>query len=634
LKLKTSPLFLLNQFCKIITLIGLGSYSTKAYSQESFEINTNTPGVIESLERLSELHKRQFEENTRASKSNVKALANLPDYKSIKIDPQFMRSIIINSDESYFKISQKDECKFLSLMENSLLRTSDGEINNIQVVFKNSTGQIEKASIPKNDFFIETYKSKCINNREYSVLFSDLNFEKTIQGIKFPIPKNNNECDNVHKGWLENSFTPYLCHINQKIKSNKDIENDIYKSKISTLNRNYINNLCSNLNSSAKFCENYLKNDIWTQVLNGEAPVYKISYKCKNLMGKTDDPTLNDLKNCASKLINDSQICITKGTKNLLSDFPNASCEDISLALGKSKLITNYHDCPGSIDNEALTNIHRIVNHFDPRKIISSKENCAGETSYTFAKLNLDIKNDAGWPLKVCYLNRISNKEECTPYIPGNRPNESLSETQVISKILYLQKGAPPKTQCKLVDSQTYNPVRTDYKYGCFIVYSAENCTTLSCSKKIIWDEKVQEDIKYIGKPVFEYFPAAYLNERYSFSHLINEVKGIQSRPIKNLTYLKFYLDNIPNSIVHGIGCLEDLIPEEYQRTSINQCQPFPFIIDGYVLRKNEIWLTFRAPTDDLHSPRFILWQNVFNAVSAFRELHPLNSWTMYGLKK
>ena len=625
---------MLNQFCKIITLIGLGSYSTKTFSQESFEINSTNPGIIESLERLSELHKRQYQENARASQSNVKALANLPDYKNIKIDPQFMRSIIINSDESYFKISQKDECKFLALMENSLLRTSEGEVSNIQVIFKNTAGQTEKVAVPKNDFFTEIYKKKCINNREYSVLFNDTNFEKTIQGIKFAIPKNNNECDSIHKAWLENSFTPYLCQINQKIKMNKEVVDDIYKSKISTLNRNYIDNLCSNLNSSSKFCENYLKNDIWTQVLNGEAPVYKISYKCKNLSGKAEELSLNELKNCASKLINDPQICISKGTKNLLSDFPNPNCDDISQALGKSKLITNYHDCPGSIDNEALTNIHRIVNHFDPRKMISTKENCAGETSYTFAKLNLDIKNDAGWPLKVCYMNRISNKQECTPYIPGNRPNEALSETQVIAKILYLQKGAPAKTQCKLVDSQTYNPVRTDYKYGCFIVYSAENCTTLSCSKKIIWEEKVQEDINYIGKPVFEYFPASYLNERYSFSHLLSEVKAIQARPIKNLTYLKFYLDNIPNSIIHGVGCLEDLLPEEYQRTAINQCQSFPFIIDGYVLRKNEIWLTLRAPIDDLHSPRFVLWQNVFNAVSAFRELHPLNSWTMYGLKK
>ncbi len=115
---------------------------------------------------------------------------------------------------------------------------------------------------------------------------------------------------------------------------------------------------------------------------------------------------------------------------------------------------------------------------------------------------------------------------------------------------------------------------------------------------------------------------------------MINEVKGTEQRSIKNLTDLKFYLDKMPNGIIHGVGCIEDLIPEEFYRTTINQCHPMPFIIDGHTLKNNETWIVLRSSIDDLHSPRLILWHNIFNAVSAHQEMHPLNSWTLYGIKK
>jgi len=153
-------------------------------------------------------------------------------------------------------------------------------------------------------------------------------------------------------------------------------------------------------------------------------------------------------------------------------------------------------------------------------------------------------------------------------------------------------------------------------------------------TKKVIWEEKAQSDIRFIGKPVFDYFPTAFLNERYSFISMINEVKGTQQRTIKNLTDMKFYLDKIPSGIIHGVGCAEDLLPEEFARTTMNQCKPLPFIVDGYSMKNNETWIAFRSAIDDVHSPRLLLWQNIFNSVSAYRELHPLNTWTLYGIKK
>lgn len=635
MKLKTLPPFLLNRFCKIkfliaVLFLGLGSLSARTYSAES-----ENPGIVESLERLIEVHKKQYEQNKSKIQSNLKALNDISGLKDLRLDPQFVRSLIAHSDDKYLRLAQKDECKFLSALENNLLRTTEGEVTSIFVTFKNTEGAVESAAIPKDDFFSQIYKKKCLNNSEFATLFSEANFQKTIEGINFIVPKNESSCQSIHKEWLDNPFSSYLCRINQIIKKSKSPrQTDLYKSKIPTLQKTYIENLCNNITSPQRFCENYLKKDIWNKVINGEAPLYKMSYKCQNLLGTEAELSIKDLKNCGAKLLTSPTVCETNGTKNYPSDFPLQNCDNISEALNKSKLVTNYHDCPGNVDNEAITNIHRLVNHFSKTKIYSSKETCAGEANYTFARLNFDINHEEGWPLKICFMNRITEKETCVPYIPGSRADEPLSEDQVIAKILYQQKGAPAKVKCRIVDSKTYSPVRSDFKFGCFIVYNADSCTTLNCNKKVIWEDVTLNDIKFIGRPTFDYFPTAFANERYSFDNMINEARGTQGRSIKNLTDMKFFLDTIPNGVVHGVGCVEDLIPEEFQRTAMNQCHPMPFIIDGHLVIKNETWLVFRAAIDDLHSPRLVLWQNIFNAVSAHRELHPLNTWTLYGIKK
>jgi hypothetical protein len=629
--LKISHLFSLNQYCKILLLIGLTCLSGKAFSEDE----SQTPGIIESFERLLDLQKNQYKDSKQSIQSILKKVSDLSDFTEIKLDPQFMKSILLHSDERYLKLAQKDECLFLSTLESNLFKTSDGLIENILITYKEKNNSLGSTSMFKDDFFEQIYKKKCLNNREYSILFNPTNIKKTIEGIKFSIPKNKSQCYTILEEWLINPFTPYLCRIEQGLKNSltkKQVES--YTNEIPLVNRIYISNLCKAITNPDAFCTNYLKNDVWNKILNSEFPEYKMSYKCQQLLNKKEKLTNLELRNCASKLVTDVKFCETRGNKDYPSNFPLQSCDNISLALNNSKLITDYHDCPGNVDNEALTNIHRIVNHFSPRKIISSRENCSGEASYSLAKLNLEIKNTAVWPLKICYLNRAQNKEVCTIYIPGSRTDETLSEDQVVAKILYTQKGANQKTTCRIVDSKTYDPQRSEYKFGCFIVYNTDTCTAISCQKKVIWEEKEQTDIKFVGVPVFDYFPTNYSNERFSFLGLMSDVKRTLDRPIKNLTDLKFHLSKIENGIVHGIGCAEDLSPEQFQRISINQCHPLPFIIDGHLEKNNETLLVTRLSIDDIHSPRLIRWPNVFNSVSSYQELQPLNTWTLNGIKK
>ncbi|MGZ3789637.1 MAG: hypothetical protein ACXVLQ_14000, partial [Bacteriovorax sp.] len=81
MKLKTSPLFSLNLYCKILILAGLTTIPGRAFSQ-----NQENPGVIESLERLLEVHRKQYDQNKSKTQSNLQALTNLSELKEIKLD--------------------------------------------------------------------------------------------------------------------------------------------------------------------------------------------------------------------------------------------------------------------------------------------------------------------------------------------------------------------------------------------------------------------------------------------------------------------------------------------------------------------------------------------------------------------
>ncbi len=631
MKLKISPQFWQNLFYKkLFWLCLICLIASKAFAN-----NSSPPGIIESFERLLTAQKDLFDKEKNTSVNTPPGTINLKNYIEIKFQPAFIQSINLNSDDGFLLFAKKDECRFLSVVETSLLKSSEGEIDRIHLVVIDKEKVEKKISMNKDDFFEQIYKIKCLNYVDFSTIFSELNFKKTVEGIKFTIPKNKDECRLIHSEWLENKFTPYLCRIQQTVKkpSNKT-QADFYKEKIPLVTRTYLDNLCQNLNNQERFCSKYLKNDIWSKVLNSEVPTWKMSYKCQQMYNKKDALTDIEIKNCAAKLATTPLFCETNGSADYPSYFPLQNCETISNSLVKAKLKTNYHDCPGNIDNEAITNIHRIVNHFNPRDIATSPDTCAGEANYSLARLNFDIKFESGWPLKVCYFDNISSKEKCDTYIPGSRAEEPLSEDQVVAKILYAQKGAPSRTKCRIVSSKIYNPIRSDFKFGCFIVNSSDSCTTLSCEKKVIWDNKVQTDIKFVGLPIFDYFPTTYKNERYSFTKMLNEVRGTQDRMIRNLTDMKFFLDSVPTSIIHGVGCAEDLIPDLYQRSTINQCRPLPFIVDGYSMKGEETWLVTRLSIDDLHTPRMVSWPSIFNAVSAYQEIHPMNTWTFYGIKK
>lgn len=626
LKLKILPVSLQNLFFKILpAIVGI---SFNAYADNS--------GIIENLEKLLKINKDQQNLVQQQIQVNPKILEDLKQSSEVKLDPYFLKSLIFNSEPKYITWIGTDECRLYSTLENNLLKGPNGIPESYVITTKDSKGKEESGLVTKKDFFEAVYSTKCQSNQEFRTLFTEKNAIKTIEGIKINLPRTIQECHSVFQEWLDNPFLPYICNFPNSIKFQK-INNGLIKSyqdKISEFQKSYFKNLCDNLDQRERFCAEYLKTDAWSKILSGELSKSYITHRCQAMMGTDQMPQVSDIKKCVDKISSNKSICETTFLSTFPALGPQADCEQISSSLTQSRLVSDYIDCPGNIDNDGVTNSFRIQAHFNNISFTGTRATCAATPQMYFGKMNYQVENIESWPLKICFFNRAQGKETCTAYFPGDNPQEDLSETKVISRILYQYYGAANKNLCRLIDSKTYNPIRSDFKSGCFIVFSAEECTPAKCDKKVYYENKVVESIRFEGIPRFEYLTSSFINERYSISSMLSESLKLKSKSIMNLTELKAFFDaKVTKSLIHGVGCIEDLLPELYLRTNLNQCRPTAFILDGYLVKNGRSMIITRISIDNVHSPRQLDWNKIYESVLNYQNLHPLQTWALYGIK-
>jgi hypothetical protein len=326
------------------------------------------------------------------------------------------------------------------------------------------------------------------------------------------------------------------------------------------------------------------------------------------------------------------QACLTANYHSYPSLLPHPDCELMKKNLNVSRLYSDYVDCPGFMSNTYITNISRIIKHFQkrPRTDQSCTDSAYGEVAQLFYKF--DPKKS--FHTKICFHDPIKEKKVCLSYLPGASNNLPQSESKVLAKILNKLRGIPENTKCRMANFNKFNPYLLEYKNGCVITYKDKSCTTSGCPKNIYYNSLQMTGISYEGKMRLQYRPSRFSQTQYAINRQLKKVYKIKEKIIHNLTEVKFFLNLNKENIIHGIGCAEDIYPIRFPRKSLNQCRILPFIIDGYRKEKNQTMLITRTSIDDLHTPRAINWVHIYSAVRSFQQIHPLESWTLYGLRK
>lgn len=612
-------------------------------------------GLIETIEELVEIQSNQFGQLRTQINANPMLLSQLERETQIKLEPRFVQGLLFSSEKRYLDLMRGDDCSLYALIENNLLRTPTGSLTHLVVALQDQEGERQHALVTRENFLETVYRRRCAQNRDLGTIFNNNNVANTINNITFNTPKRTEECQQIISDWNRNPNTPYFCRIAETLRAGEGAREraqatgagaiqerrelmrlaeqyDFYQQNLSHFHRTYLKNVCSNLDSVENFCRVYLADDVWNQIINGEVPPWRMSYRCREVLNN-QNPSMDDLRACAHQFNQDPDLCRTRGGQRYQSMFPYFRCDTLSHTLKTARLQTDYHDCPGNVDNEGIINISRLLNHFDPQEMVSTPDTCASNTLLRFAKLNIDFQNEAAWPLQICHEDRVTGGERCHPYVPGHHPDSQLSEEVVVSQILVRHHNYPQNTQCRIVDVRDYNPNLLTFKSGCTILYNREECTTLHCPKKILYDQNEINTLTYKGQAIFDYFPNSFRNERFSLANILRETLRAEARPLRNLTELTVFLNQEGNGVVHGIGCAEDMLPERFRRRSFNECRPMPFIIDGIKTEGVSTDLVVRFPIEDIHSPRLMNWNHIFTGITQYQKLHPLESWMMYGLR-
>jgi hypothetical protein len=642
-----SPLFWQNLRFKIklgMTLFGscLSTFSFSQTAPLSTPPSVNYPGIIQTFEKIIQVDSTKVTNQLEGLIKNGKAFAESSSVKGVELDKDFLNSIILHSDAGYLKLASIDRCRFYDTIITDLLKSAEGKIKNIVISHEAKSGSRELAVITKKDFLNKVVNQDCPETAKLINLFQVKTLDKVVAQTPFEIPTNRDQCRNTHTSWLSNPQTPYFCQIHEYLKEVKNRRGDpkdlpqrqamakIIEQKLSLLQLDYLENLCTNLDHEELFCNEFLNVPFWSKVAGGYEDKIYAEGICKQLVGREAISDIQ-MKQCLARIKKENDLCHYAGGRSA-SLQPQPGCDELSLALNFSSLRSNYADCPGNSDQLAATNIARILLNINNTPLKPQAGVCSVVSAGEVHAFNQKFDNDENWTLQACYDDKINEKEVCQKFFFGDYGASPQSFTNVVAEILRNTRGAERGLRCQMVDSQDYNPLLLQYKSGCYVIYERDQCFLSYCKHKILYNDRSIDFIIIKNRMTIEYFPLSVKTERFSQHYLLTRDFKRTGRSLNNLTGILSFFKKGKKTVLYGVGCAEDLLPSFFKTKSLNQCTGLPFIIDGLIKENDRVAFVTRTAADNLQSPRLMSWSNIYSSVKAYQQTHPLKIWTLYGL--
>lgn len=642
--MKTLHRYSLNQYSKLIlgtVLWGLCFFSFAQTTPLVTPQSTEYPGIIQTFEKIIQVDSNKFQKRSDLLIKNGNVFSGGTSISNLELDPDFLNSIILHSDPGYLRLASSDKCRFYETILTDLLKSTEGKIKNILMTYIEKEKR-QAAIISKKDFLGKVVNQECPATQKTIAAFQIKTLDETLKKINFEIPSGIDQCRNIHINWVNNPNTPFLCQIYEYVKEARVGGGDpndlpqrrsvarILEEKQSLVQKDYIENICQHLDDEDIFCEEFLNVSFWTKVAGGYEDKIYADDICKKVIGqnKLSAPQYNA---CLARIKKEKDLCLyPAGINSGLR--PQPDCDQLSTALNFSSLKSDYQDCPGNSDQMVATNMGRIIKHFTPGSGSNSKGACSSISSGETYQFNKNFNNDENWRLEACYEDSLNQREICQKTFFGNFNNLPESYTNVVSNILQKTRGADLNLVCEMLDAADYNPLILQYKSGCYIVYNRDNCFISQCQHKIIYNDRSIDLIKIKNRATLAYYPINIQEERFSQQYLLSRDYKKTARSMNNLSAIRTYFKKSQSSIIHGIGCAEDLLPTFFKANMLNQCTALPFLINGMIKDDDKVVFVTRTAADSLQAPRLISWNTIFSAVKSYQRQHPLKLWTMHAL--
>jgi hypothetical protein len=644
--LKMSPRFWPNQHYNYLGTALLGLCFSFASLSQTTPIPTPAsveyPGILQSLEKLIQIDNTKF-----GKKQNllIKTGNNSSEFKNVSaldVDPDYLNSLILHSDPGYVKLASSNKCRLYDAIINDLLRNAEGNIKTVFITYVNKNKERESALISKKDFVNKVVSLECPETPKLIDQFQIKNLDKTISSTNFSHPAGKDQCHNIYLDWLNDSKTPYFCKLHEFVKEAKLNYGDpkdlvqrqaiatIVEKKLTSTNMDYLDNLCENLDKEEQFCDEFMNVSFWSKIGSGFENKIFVENICDQVQGSK---TLSDaqFKQCVAKLKKENDLCLYPSGRSQ-GILPGPQCDTLATALNYSSLRADYRDCPNSSDQQAITNMGRILLNITKEKIAPLNGPCSAISAGVTMEFNKKFDNDVNWKLEACYDDTLNNKEVCAKTFFGNYGSSAGSYGKVVAEILRNTRGADMSLKCEMVDNEDYNPLLLQYKSGCYILYDRNKCFVSQCKHKILYNDRVIDFIKIKNRVTTEYFPTNVNDERFSQNYILTHEFRQNGRVLNNMSNILAFFKKSKTAIIHGVGCAENLLPSFFKSHAFNQCTALPFIIDGIIRENDKTVFVTRTGVDSLQAPRLMSWSLVYSAVKSYQRTHPLRLWTMYGL--
>jgi hypothetical protein len=607
------------------------------------------PGLFESFQKFIQLDRTRFQAKTQELSLKPLTSQELKKIKDLELDADFINSLMLHSASGVMTIAMQSQCAFYYALMADLLRTAGGPVDHLLVSYRNEANKILSGYITRKDFLNLKIKLDCPDIDSIVQKFQLKNLPQTLKTTPFKMPNNKEHCDALYQNWMELPETPYWCQVHELIKNplrekkatpiNKEEESLIknrenlsrlLREKLSSFQQSYLANLCQNADNSKRFCENFFATHFFDKAAENLKPSLTIKSLCEQNGFKAQTSPLA-LKECSQALKSNPENCFYTLTK-FGGLAPQPRCDHLSLAQNFSSLRQDYNDCPGQSNHLGVTNFARILNHKKLTPLPEINELCSAHSAATMIEFNEAYDNDTFWDSGICWDDKVNSTERCLNTFAGEYPGSKNSLTAVVSEFLYRNKGAAKNLTCELTSLGNFNPTLLQYKYGCFIVYDPEQCAMTDCQYKVFYNQLEIKNIKHKTGLAFDYFPTNLQNEKYSQVYIYRKDANHRSEALQTLPRLEAAFKKNPSILVHGIACAEQLYPSFFRTYAFNQCSPLPFIIDGLYRDGDQNVLIIRTAADNIHAPRLISWNNVFNAVKNYQAHHPIKFWTLYAI--
>jgi len=644
--LKTSPLFWPNQYYKKLGTALLGLCSSFIIQAQTTPIPTPAsveyPGILESLEKLIQIDSTKFNKKNDLLIKSGRSVNDLNQVTSLEVDPDYLNSIILHSDPAYVKLASVNKCQFYNVIINDLLKNADGKLKNVFITYVNSNKERDSAILLKKDFINKVVGLECPDASKLIDQFQIKNLDSTIKSVNFETPTGKDQCHNIYLDWLNNSKTPYFCKLHEFMKESRNKLGDpkdlvqrqaiaaILEKKLNSNQKDYLESLCENLDNEGLFCEDFLNVSFWSKVASGSQNKIYAQNICEKVLGVSSLSNLQ-LKQCISKIRKENDLCLYPAGRSQ-GLVPAPQCDTLATALNFSSLRSDYEDCPASSDQQAVTNMSRLLLHMSKEPLSKINGPCSVISSAVTFEFNKRFNNDENWKLEACFDDSLAEKEVCYKTFFGGYGTAPESYNVVVADILKKTRGADDAIKCEMIDSEDYNPLLLQYKSGCYIIYERTKCFVSQCKHRILYNDRNIDFIKLKNRVTLDYFPTNVVNEKYSQQYILTHDYRKNGKVMNNVGSMVSFFKKSKEGIIHGVGCAEDLLPSFFKTRAFNQCSPLPFIIDGLIRENDKTVFVTRSAADSLQAPRLISWSLIFSAVKSYQRSHPLRLWTLYGL--